>query len=116
MKNIFFIFIIVASFGCLTTSTAQTMDSVKTAVLKVTNLHCDGDMPTIKKQLLNQDGVDDVSFTSRGGDASVFTITYHSVATNEQNLEKVIETTPGCDDKSETPYRVKHTRNPKTKR
>lgn len=70
------------------------------------NLHCNNDMPTIKKRLLNQDGVDEVKFTDRNGDASVFTIVYHTAATSRPQIEKAIETTPGCDDKTETPYRV----------
>lgn len=96
--------ILVFSFG----SEAQTAttDGVKTAVIKVNNLHCNGDMPTIKKRLLNQDGVEDVKFTEREGERSTFTITYHSSATTETNIEKAIEATPGCDDQSETPYRV----------
>lgn len=87
--------------------TAFAQDSVKTAIIKVGNLHCNGDMPTIKKQLLNQDGVEEVAFTERSGTSAVFTITFHSAATSEQQIEKAIESTPGCDDKTETPYRVK---------
>lgn len=81
-------------------------DSVKTVLIKVRNLHCNGDMPTIKKRLINQDGIDDVVFTERDGSHSTFTITYHSSATSEAVIEKAIESTPGCDNKSETPYRV----------
>jgi copper chaperone CopZ len=89
---------------------AQQADSVKTAVLKVVNLHCDGDMPAIKKQLLNQEGIDDVRFTGRNGTASTFTVTYHSAATNQSQIETAIEATPGCDDQGETPYRIKRER------
>jgi len=89
-----------------TAASAQTPDSVKTATIRVGNLHCNGDMPTIKKRLLNQDGVDDVAFTDREGERSTFTVTYHSSATTEAAIERAIETTPGCDDQSETPYRV----------
>lgn len=82
-------------------------DSLKTAVIKVTNLHCGNDMPTIKKRLLNQDGIDEVTFTDIKGETSTFTITYHTSVTGQGQIEKAIETTPGCDDKRETPYRVK---------
>lgn len=93
---------------CSFSSQAQTAttDSLKTAVIKVNNLHCNGDMPTIKKRLLNQEGVEEVTFTDRDGVRSTFTITYHSSATTEASIEKAIEATPGCDDQSETPYRV----------
>ena len=86
---------------------ATTKDSIVTAVIKIGNLNCNGDMPTIKKQLLNEEGIDEVTFTSRVDKASTFTIVYHSSVTSQQKIEKVIESTPGCDDKSSTPYRVR---------
>lgn len=86
--------------------TKQT-DSVQSVHIKVGNLTCNGDMPTIKKQLLNQEGIDEVSFTPRANGMSSFTILFHAGVTNKKAIEKVIETTPGCDDKSTTPYRVK---------
>jgi hypothetical protein len=98
-----------------TLAQAQT-DSVKTTIVKVGNLHCNGDMPAIKKRLLNQDGIDEVTFTEREGGMSTFTIRYHSVATDQPAIERAIETTPGCDDPSETPYRVKKDRAAKKKR
>jgi len=85
---------------------SSTIDSVRTAVFKVGNLHCDNDMPTIKKRLLNQEGVDEVIFTDRNDERSTFTVIYHSSATNQAAIEKAVESTPGCDDQSETPYRV----------
>lgn len=117
MKNIFAAIILCTILAAPTFGTAQgsAQDSVLTTVLKVTNLHCDGDMPAIKKRLLNQDGIDDVRFTGRAGTASTFTVTYHSAATNQAQIETAIESTPGCDDQSETPYRVKRDR-PKSKR
>ncbi|GAA4464004.1 hypothetical protein GCM10023093_13530 [Nemorincola caseinilytica] len=82
-------------------------DSVKTAVIKVTNLHCNNDMPTIKKRLLNNDGIDEVTYSGINGETSVFTIVYHTSVTSQEQIEKAIETTPGCDDKNSTPYRVR---------
>src|SRR5690606_12375166 len=83
-----------------------TADSVMTAVIKVGNLHCNNDMPTIKKRLLNQEGIDDVVFTERDDQFSTFTITYHSSATDVSAIEKWVESTPGCDDPADKPYRV----------
>jgi hypothetical protein len=109
---------VLAVLFSFTRVSAQTAgaDSVKTTIIKVTNLHCNGDMPAIKKRLLNQDGVDEVSFTDRNGDVSTFTIRYHSSATDQPAIEKAIESTPGCDDQTETPYRVKKERAAKKKR
>jgi copper chaperone CopZ len=108
MKLIYCIATLVVALIFSNNISAQTAstDSVKTAVIKVANLHCNGDMPTIKKRLLNQDGIDEVAFTDREGERSTFTVTYHSSATTEGAIEKAIETTPGCDDQGETPYRV----------
>ncbi len=86
---------------------ANTADTVKKAEIKVVNLHCSNDMPTIKKRLLNQEGIDDVTFTDISSESSMFTVTYHSSVVNQQSIEKTIESTPGCDDKSATPYKVK---------
>ena len=86
---------------------AQAIDTVKKITIKVINLHCGNDMPTIKKNLLNQEGIDEVVFTDLSRESSMFTITYHNSVTNREQIEKVVETTPGCDDDKETPYRVK---------
>jgi copper chaperone CopZ len=115
MKNqIMFIFAFIASFISFTT-TAQTADSLVTTTIKVVNLHCNNDMPTIKKQLQNQEGVDEISFTEINGDKSVFTISYHTSAITQSQIEKVIESTPGCDDPYSRPYKVKKQANRKKK-
>lgn len=117
MKIIFSLSIAFCSLlGASQTAAAQAADSVMTVVLKVTNLHCNGDMPTIKKRLLNQDGIDEVHFTDRAGETSEFTVSYHTSVTSQAAIEKAIETTPGCDDQTETPYRVKKEKPAKKKR
>lgn len=109
-------YIVAAALFCAATvfsidSRAQaTADTVKKISVKVTNLHCNNDMPTIKKRLLNQDGIDKVEFTDIAGETSVFTIVFHSSVTDQDRIEKYIETTPGCDAQDETPYRVKRSR------
>jgi copper chaperone CopZ len=111
------IFIIVVSFfvSSSTLAVAQTVDSLKVATIKVKNLHCNNDMPTIKKRLHNQEGIEEVRFTPIEANVSTFTITYHSSATNQANIEKAIEATPGCDDPLARPYKVKKESNRKKK-
>lgn len=92
---------------------AQTRDSIRTLHIIVGNLHCNNDMPTIKKQLLNREGIDEVSFTEIKGDRSEFRISYHSSVTRPEEIEAAIESTPGCDDPDSRPYKVKR---PKKKR
>ena len=101
---------------CTTSDASGQADTAKTITLKVTNLHCNNDMPTIKKRLLNSEGIDEVSFTGISGETSTFTIVFHTSATSREQIEKAIETTPGCDDKGETPYRVKKERARKKER
>lgn len=86
---------------------AQNTDSLVVATLKVANVHCNNDMPTIKKRLLNQEGIDEVNFSPINGDVSVFSISFHSAVTNIAAIERVIETTPGCGNPQSTPYKVK---------
>jgi copper chaperone CopZ len=109
MKNIFVSALVICAAILFSNNTSARIstDTVKKITLKVTNLHCNNDMPTIKKRLLNQDGIDEVLFTDIAGESSVFTITYHSSATSEEQIEKTVESTPGCDNKNEMPYRVK---------
>ncbi len=110
MKKIFSILAVMSAILlCSLRSSAQqaAADNVATTELKVTNLTCNGDMPTIKKQLLNQDGITEVNFTARNNGTSTFTVQYQAGVTDRKGIIKVIETTPGCDDKSSTPYKVK---------
>lgn len=101
---------------CLITPAAVAQaDSAKKTVLNVTNLTCNGDMPTIRKALLNQDGIESVTFTPRVAGASTFTIMYLGQVISPEQIRKAIESTPGCDDKSTTPYRVKKDKTGKTK-
>jgi copper chaperone CopZ len=108
-------FLIIALAAALfsTDSKAQAADSVLQVTIKVANLHCNNDMPTIKKRLINQDGIDEVSFTDISGTISTFTISYHNSVTNPATIEKLIETTPGCDDPASTPYKIKRDKNSK---
>lgn len=110
MKKIFSILALlcITCFAAIKSAAQQiSSDSLLTTEVKVFKLSCDGDMPTIKKQLLNQDGVMDVNFTTRTNGGSTFTVQYIAGVTDRKGIIRSIESTPGCDDKSSTPYRVK---------
>lgn len=85
---------------------AQT-DTLKTVIIKVSGISCNGDMPLIKKKLINQDGIEDVSYTEASKGKVTFTIQYHSVATSEEKIKKFIESAPSCDDPNTFPYKTK---------
>lgn len=91
-------------------SAQSTSDTTQKATVTVMNLTCDGDMPTIKKRLLNQDGIESVAFSPRNAGASHFTISFLGTVISLEQIRKTIESTPGCDDKNTTPYRVKKAR------
>lgn len=115
MKSIFSFLIAIASLFIYGSASAQA-DSSSKAVVPVVNLTCDGDMPTIKKQLLNQDGIESVSFTKRVSGTAEFTILYNGGVISLDQIFRTIEETPGCDDKSTKPYRIKKEKSAKTKK
>lgn len=114
MKSLFSFLFVIASLCISNSLSAQSDTAAAKTVVSVVNLTCDGDMPTIKKQLLNQDGVESVAFTKRAGGASDFTILYNGQVISIEQIRKTIEDTPGCDDKSSRPYRVKKEKPAKT--
>lgn len=118
MKKIIIIIVytIILSIRAGSSQAQNAADSLLKITVKVGNLHCSNDMPTIKKRLLNQDGIEEVSFTEISGESSVFTISYHSSATGPVQIEKAIESTPGCDDPADTPYQVKKEKTTKKKK
>lgn len=111
MKSVFSTLLISIGFFFISQSVSAQSDTAKKTVITVVNLTCDGDMPTIKKRLLNQDGIETVDFTKRSAGTSDFTILFNGGVITLEQIRKAIESTPGCDDKSTTPYRVKR---PKT--
>lgn len=113
MKQIISFVAAIAACSYSSVACAQQPDSVKTATIQVINLHCANDMPTIKKRLLNQDGIDDVTFTPLRYESSSFTIHYHTAVTSVREIEKLIESTPDCENPNEYPYRVAKTRKAK---
>lgn len=115
MKKVVYFLAIIFWF-ILTTNQASAQSQPDKQVITVSNLTCDGDMPTIKKQLLSQDGIESVTFTKRTNGNSAFTIVYSREIITLDQIHKTIETTPGCDDKSTTPYRVKKDKIAKAKK
>lgn len=108
MKNIFSMLLLMAAISLGFNANAQTTpDALKTTEIKVKGINCGNDSPTIKKKLLNQEGIDDVSYSSFDGGPVTFKISYHSSVTSEDKIVGMIEGTPGCDDPSAFPYKSK---------
>lgn len=98
---------IVAITTCTTTFGQTTADTLKTATIKVSGISCNGDMPLIKKKLINHDGIDEVSFAEAKSGAVTFTVKYHSSITTEKKIREWIEAAPSCDNPNLYPYKAK---------
>lgn len=106
-KLISLLFSILISVFCNKVSGQTVVDTVKTTTIKVNGISCNGDMPLIKKKLINQEGIDEVTFSEIKNEAVIFTIKFHSSVINEQKIEELIEGAPSCDDPALFPYKAK---------
>jgi copper chaperone CopZ len=105
MKQLLLLLFLAGSAGVLYGQAVP--DTLKTATLKVTGITCQGDMPVIKKKLINQDGIDEVEFTEAKGGMSAFTVRYHTSVIGEAEILALIESSPCCDNPNEFPYKAK---------
>lgn len=86
---------------------SQTNDTTLTVQIKVSGIGCSGDMGIIKKKLINQEGIDEVTYTEKKGDASIFNVLFHPSVITERKIREVIESAPCCDNPNEFPYKAK---------
>ncbi len=107
MNKIFYTLLICCAMIASNTKAQTVKDSVLTIQVKVGGIGCGGDMSIIKKKLINQEGIDEVTFTDKKGDASTFTVTYHSSIVTENKIRELIESAPCCDNPNEFPYKAK---------
>ena len=107
MRTIFSITIIFIMLGVINSAKAQANDTLKTATIKIKGISCTMDLPIIKKKLVNEEGIDDVTYSELKSEAVFFTVKYHTAIITEQQIRSAIENAPSCDDPSEKPYKVK---------
>jgi len=107
MKTILSMIVAFIAMIAPNTAFAQQPDSLKTATIKVDGITCNGDMPVIKKKLVNGDGIEDVSFTEAKNGSVTFTVSYHSSAISEKEILMLIEAAPSCDNPTLYPYKTK---------
>lgn len=88
--------------------TAQVIaDSIKTAEINIKGITCTGDMPVIKKKLINSEGIDEVVFSEVKSGSVLFTIKYHTSFITEKKICEIIESAPSCDNPGIYPYKAK---------
>ncbi len=108
MNRIISIIIAVMAITAVTSAFGQsTTDTLKTATIKVSGISCNGDMPLIKKKLINQAGIDEASYTEAKGGAVTFSVKYHSSIATEKKIREIIEAAPSCDNPNLFPYKTK---------
>lgn len=107
MKTIISIIIVFATLGLTNTVKAQANDTLKIATIKIKGISCSMDLPIIKKKLVNEDGIDDITYSEVKSDAVIFTVKYHTSIITEKQIRTAIENAPACDNPNEKPYKVK---------
>ena len=88
-------------------SYSQTKADTVTATIKIGGITCNMDLPIIKKKLINQDGVDEATYSEAKSGSVIFTVKYHPAIIAEKKIQEVIEAAPSCDNPNELPYKVK---------
>jgi copper chaperone CopZ len=111
MKNLFTLLLIVLGLFCAQNVHAQsaqaTQDEVKVVTVKVSGVCCNGDLATLKKKLVNQEGIDEVSAENAKKEATNIKVKYHTAIISEEKIRSLIEKTEGCEKPGELPYKVK---------
>lgn len=105
MKN--FVLAIAVMLFCTLCNAQIPADSVRVAEFRISGITCSGDLPIIKKKLVNAEGVDDVNFSPIAMGEVVVHIDYHPAVIKDEELVKLVESAPSCDAPTEFPYRAK---------
>lgn len=90
------------------TSFAQTQTSVTdtTITIKVKGVTCKNDLVTLSDNIKELKGVAECK-SGKVGPVSEFQITFNKALVGTKELFKAIESTPGCSDPKDRPYKVK---------
>lgn len=111
MKNVFVAFLTLICVGLAQGLMAQTAqaakDEVKVVTVKVSGVCCNGDLASIKKKLVNQEGIDEVTADNAKKEATNIKVKYHTALVSEAKIRSLIEKTESCEKDGELPYKVK---------
>lgn len=88
------------------TNTALLTDSVKVVKLKVKGITCSSDLKTISANVEKLKGVSSCK-AGKMGTTSAFEICYNPILVSEKEINTAIESTAGCDNPDNRPYKVK---------
>ena len=110
-------FLIIASTLTFTTVNAQTSNvantestqqqETSTLVLKVSGANCNNDLRTLAQRVKAVDGVYNCETVGKRGVNTKFKVDFNPGLISEKEIRTAFESTPGCSDPNEFPYKVK---------
>lgn len=86
------------------TTATQKLQTIK---LKVGGITCSGDCKDIQKVVSKMNGVAGCKQVGKPSTTSVFEVSFNPAIVSEKEIRSKVEDTPGCDNPSEKPYKVK---------
>ena len=87
-------------------NSTQNSDSTKTITVKVKGVTCSGDLKTIAGNVEKLAGVTQCK-TGKMGATSSFEVSYNPAKVNVKDIHTAIESTSGCENPNDRPYKVK---------
>ncbi|MEM6321878.1 MAG: hypothetical protein AAF960_29730 [Bacteroidota bacterium] len=89
-----------------TQPTNTTTESIKTIMVKVKGVGCARDLQAISNNVVKLNGVSICESVKKGA-TTTFSVTYAPSVVNQKAIHDAVEATPGCDNQSARPYKVK---------
>ena len=88
------------------TAAAQSQ-KFQTIKLKVSGITCSGDCKDIQKVVAKLNGVTSCKQIGKPTATSVFEVTFDPAMVTEKEIRSKVEDTPGCENPTDRPYKVK---------
>ena len=103
LKKLIIAFLFLAAIH---TSSFATSFSDSTITIKVKGVTCSNDLKTLSDNVMQLKGVSACK-PGKAGPVSVFKVTFNPALVGTKEIFKAIESTAGCSDPEERPYKVK---------
>lgn len=116
MKKIAYLLIactisLTSAFAQTSTTNTQTVEQTEqettSITLKVSGVTCGHDLKTLSERLKSFNGVYNCETVGKRGVKTNFKVDYNPTVITEKDIRKAFESTPGCSDPNDLPYKVK---------
>ena len=94
----------IANEQTITAAPAQKLQTIK---IKVSGVTCSGDCKDIEKSVRKTNGVASAKLVGKPSSTSAFEISFDPAVITEKEIRKIVESTPGCENPDDRPYKVK---------